>query len=419
MPREAELADGTVLEFPDETTDEVIRATVKKHLGSAASAMPTPAGDIKPPPLTPEGYVAGLTGEGAGKFLRDAAPIAGGLIAPLLIGPAGLPATAAAVGLGAAGGEGIKRGAEQLTSGKPDENVAPAMLKEGAIQGGTALGMGLAAKPLTAAAEALAGSAVGSPGSLYGQNAGRGMVKANLTAASQRALLPKIQEVKTAVREGIADSLKAVNKVVDLSTPLKGAIAEGRNIMDLAAKTTDPDLYMRLATAIAKPKLNPFEANQLRTDLQSLASYTKDKVAGAGGKRLNTILKGAAAQVGQAVEAAVPGTQAQVSHLGDLILAEDGLKKSILSGAKSTFLPHWLFYSALTGLAHFNPKMALTAMGVRGLAGAMGSVPGKTGTALALKGLASPPLRQGVTAAASLTNADEGEPPITLPPVSR
>ena len=38
--REAELHDGTVLEFPDETTDEVIQAAVKRHLGLTAPAAP-------------------------------------------------------------------------------------------------------------------------------------------------------------------------------------------------------------------------------------------------------------------------------------------------------------------------------------------------------------------------------------------
>ena len=33
MTREAELPDGTVLEFPDETTDEVVQITFKRTLG--------------------------------------------------------------------------------------------------------------------------------------------------------------------------------------------------------------------------------------------------------------------------------------------------------------------------------------------------------------------------------------------------
>ena len=43
MSREAELADGTILEFPDETSDDVIRQTVKRHLtGASTTVKPAP-----------------------------------------------------------------------------------------------------------------------------------------------------------------------------------------------------------------------------------------------------------------------------------------------------------------------------------------------------------------------------------------
>ena len=44
--KEAQLADGTVLEFPDSTTDSVIDAAVKKHIGGARSETKTSAGRV-------------------------------------------------------------------------------------------------------------------------------------------------------------------------------------------------------------------------------------------------------------------------------------------------------------------------------------------------------------------------------------
>jgi hypothetical protein len=53
MTVEAELSDGTVLEFPDGTHPDVVRQTVKRQLGLAGPAKP-PA----PAPLTPEEQTA-------------------------------------------------------------------------------------------------------------------------------------------------------------------------------------------------------------------------------------------------------------------------------------------------------------------------------------------------------------------------
>jgi hypothetical protein len=42
---EAELPDGTILEFPDNTPDSVVDSVVRKHMGVAAPATPMPAGE--------------------------------------------------------------------------------------------------------------------------------------------------------------------------------------------------------------------------------------------------------------------------------------------------------------------------------------------------------------------------------------
>jgi hypothetical protein len=60
VSRQAQLADGTILEFPDETPDAVMDRAVKGYLGSGSPPSPPPA--ARPtmdwnhlPPLTPEG----------------------------------------------------------------------------------------------------------------------------------------------------------------------------------------------------------------------------------------------------------------------------------------------------------------------------------------------------------------------------
>ena len=55
MSKFAELPDGTKLEFPDDTTDDVIDSTVKKHLGVSATSKSL-ADQI--PGLMPEGTPA-------------------------------------------------------------------------------------------------------------------------------------------------------------------------------------------------------------------------------------------------------------------------------------------------------------------------------------------------------------------------
>jgi hypothetical protein len=79
MAREAELPDGTILEFPDGTPDEVIDRAVRSHLQAAAPAPARSetdpslwAGGVVPSTDPTEGLSGGrLFGAGAGKSLRD------------------------------------------------------------------------------------------------------------------------------------------------------------------------------------------------------------------------------------------------------------------------------------------------------------------------------------------------------------
>lgn len=62
MPIEAQLPDGTILEFPDETAPEVVQARVREHLGVTHSGRPLPAGptpaELAQSPHTQEGSAA-------------------------------------------------------------------------------------------------------------------------------------------------------------------------------------------------------------------------------------------------------------------------------------------------------------------------------------------------------------------------
>lgn len=86
MPKIAELPDGTILEFPDNTAEEVIQRTVKRRLGVQGDATADPTEEIDRPSrfseLTRAGVGRGLAGvaglpidvvnaaRGAGDFLR-------------------------------------------------------------------------------------------------------------------------------------------------------------------------------------------------------------------------------------------------------------------------------------------------------------------------------------------------------------
>lgn len=63
MPRRAQLPDGRILEFPDETTDEVMDATVKREL-SVAPAQPTIAEQVGSKIPAPVSELAGAINRG-------------------------------------------------------------------------------------------------------------------------------------------------------------------------------------------------------------------------------------------------------------------------------------------------------------------------------------------------------------------
>lgn len=65
--REAELADGTVLEFPDETTDEVMQAAVKRHLAGSQPAAPSAAAPPQGPPAPVRAPTPSFLGEVAAR----------------------------------------------------------------------------------------------------------------------------------------------------------------------------------------------------------------------------------------------------------------------------------------------------------------------------------------------------------------
>jgi hypothetical protein len=91
--RQAQLADGTILEFPDETPDTVIDSTVKRALGGAPP--PSPTGEVRAAPTFMEGVGSGLK-----SVAKEVLPMAGMVGGGLLGAPVGGPVGAAAGGIG-------------------------------------------------------------------------------------------------------------------------------------------------------------------------------------------------------------------------------------------------------------------------------------------------------------------------------
>lgn len=78
MPRQASLPDGTILEFPDETPDEVMDRAVKSHLSAAPAAAPqAPAAPVQQAPkqslFRMDSDFQERSGVGAGGMLTAAA----------------------------------------------------------------------------------------------------------------------------------------------------------------------------------------------------------------------------------------------------------------------------------------------------------------------------------------------------------
>lgn len=145
MAIEAELADGTILEFPDGTPDEVVNKAVQSYLSSAQPAAPKSADD---PSLWEGGRVpsidptkgqsnARLFGAGAGKSLRDT-----GLGLAQSAGEGGVVGSAIRSGLGAVGIETPENPLAAWASGRINDNAQAdsALLDTGAGLAGNITG---------------------------------------------------------------------------------------------------------------------------------------------------------------------------------------------------------------------------------------------------------------------------------------
>lgn len=115
---QAHLADGTVLDFPDETSPEVIQRVVKQHIASQQPSAPDP----RNPPQLPEGSQQGrhLTYE-QGAALLDQQDANGGIGSYLTSAVSGIPI----VGPALLGGEKrVAAGLSSLLNGKSyDDNL--------------------------------------------------------------------------------------------------------------------------------------------------------------------------------------------------------------------------------------------------------------------------------------------------------
>ena len=215
---EAELPDGTILEFPDGTPDNVVQRAVRKQLGFAPGVRETR-------PLTTEGLdIAGstagaLTGAKAGAALGAA----GGPFAPVTV-----PIGALAGGIaGGALGYGISREAQQLADrvigAAPAESVGEMAGRVGETlsEGATAEALGRAGgRVLTGAlgAGARAAGRVSDIGTSLGGYAGRTATKILREAAGDR--LPAIQ---AALREAPSGATPA-QAIAPANAPLLQAI---------------------------------------------------------------------------------------------------------------------------------------------------------------------------------------------------
>src|SRR5574343_223318 len=163
MPRTAQLADGTVLTFPDGTADEVIRRTVKRHVAGKAQPAPT---------NTPTGR-AEAPGKGASfaDFMawKEAAFESGGHVAPQTASEKNAAALGAATGLAMAGtGAGLGMLPPRIVGGAAGAYEG---YRRGGIPGAIAGGAVGAAAPATTmtASGAQAGYEMGGvPGAVAG-----------------------------------------------------------------------------------------------------------------------------------------------------------------------------------------------------------------------------------------------------------
>jgi hypothetical protein len=217
---EAELPDGTILEFPDGTPDNVVQRAVRKQLGFAPGVRETR-------PITTSGLdIAGATGGAlTGAKAGAALGAAGGPFAPVTV-----PIGALAGGIaGGALGYGMSREAQQLADraigAAPAESVGEmaGRVGENLYEGATAEALGRAGgRVLTGAlgAGARAAGRVSDIGTSLGGYAGRTANRILREAAGDR--LPAIQ---AALREAPAGATPA-QAIAPANAPLLQAILQ-------------------------------------------------------------------------------------------------------------------------------------------------------------------------------------------------
>lgn len=196
MNIEAELPDGTILEFPDGTPDAVVQAKVREHLG--ATRTPAPAAHT---PAT-GGPIARLF-EPVGQFVK---------------GMASLP--------GAVGGALLRGDYGQMSRGMGDALIDPSI--EQGRQAGAAAGRGDLGE---AALRALATLDVGGAGNDVGQSAADGNIAGAIGQAAVN-FAPFGKALKPATRAAAALRTRANTRMFRVLNPAKDAVPAVEAVLD-------------------------------------------------------------------------------------------------------------------------------------------------------------------------------------------
>lgn len=328
MSKQAHLADGTILDFPDETPDDVMDAAIKHHIATEnlkaaqAAKHPTakeagtgPIGAVAPQP----GYVVpalkDIAHRGA-QFIEEQGPeMAGAAVG----GIAGAPLGPAGVIAGGAEGAAVVRAARLAYRAKYGDTPAPSTIGEAASDiGGQAIGgalqeagpevakLGSAAIDAAASRVGVSASGVGSPAAAAAKTVGP-LIKSRLTPEQQSAI--DLAKTKPALDAAISQDVKTGSRV------LSGAKAAVRNLPGAAGIIDENETaaragYQELGSDIGNRIGQTPGKTQLGDQIQST-------VAGEG-NRIDTARQTARdAAIGDA-RASVGGSKGALELMSDL-----------------------------------------------------------------------------------------------------